>query len=283
MSAVDIAAPSTGTIWDRFVADLPVGVLLENERGEVIAANDRAARLLGLSYHDLITARRPPEWELLDDSGAPLPHPAQIADQVLRIGAPLTIPVVVTRNRVPLTRLWAEHHPVQSLSQQRILVLLQPVDTDVPHSRGLLDPLTGLPNRALLLDRLEQALTRARTLGTLATLVLVDIRRMAAVNIEHGFAQGDQLLVTLAERLRQGMRADHTVARYSGDTFAVVAEHPGGTGQAIADRVEEIAGRPLRLGRRWFRPALRTAWCTSDGQASVMSVLTKAEEQLARC
>ncbi|MCP2261411.1 diguanylate cyclase (GGDEF) domain-containing protein [Streptoalloteichus tenebrarius] len=283
MSAVRTAAPTiTGAIWDDFVADLPVGVLLQDEQGEVLAANDRAAALLGMSRQDLVDGARPPGWSACDDSGAPLPEPSALAAQVLRTSSTLSLPMVVSRDGVHHTRVWADYHPVRSRGRHRLLVLLHPVDTDLPHSRGLLDPLTGLPNRALLLDRLDQALTRARTRGTLATLVLMDVHRLAALNAEHGFRRGDELLVALAGRLRQGLRADHTVARYGGDEFAVVAEHPTGTGEAIADRAREVAARPLRIGRNRILPALRVAWCTSDGAAPVLSVLTSAEARLRR-
>ncbi|GGM66960.1 hypothetical protein GCM10012275_41790 [Longimycelium tulufanense] len=283
MSAVRTAAPTiAGASWDDFVADLPVGVLLLDDQGKVIAANDRAATLLGLSQQDLLTGTRPSGWSATDDSGASLPDSAALTAQVLRAGAPLSLPMVVSHNDDPHIRVWADYHPVRCRGRQRLLVLLHPVDTDLPHSRGLVDPLTGLPNRALLLDRLEQALTRARTRGTLATLVLMDVHRLAALNAEHGFQRGDELLVALARRLRQGLRDDHTVARYGGDEFAVVAEHPTGTGEAIADRVRELAARPLRIGRNRIQPALRVGWCTSDGTAPVLSVVTCTEAQLHR-
>lgn len=247
-------------VWDEFVSDLPVGVLLQDGNGVVLAANRLASTLLGDAL-----AR--------DDSGAPLPSCAELAAQVLRTGSPLTIPMVL-----PHAQVWADYHPITSRSQ--VLVLLRPVQSDVPHSAGLLDALTGLPGRALLLDRLDQALIRARTQGTLATLVLVDVHRMAAVNAAHGFRRGDELLAVLASRLRQGLRADYTVARYGGDSFAVVAEHPDGSGEAVAERVHELAGRAVRLGGARVRPGVRVCWATSDGDAPPHSVVAHVEERL---
>lgn len=278
MSAVNTAAPATaGTIWDELVSELPVGVLLQDDRGEVLAANSLAESLLGLSHDDLVRGSRPVGWQACDDSGAPLPQGAEMAAQVLRSSARLTVPIVVFRDGVPLARLWADFQPV---GNRRVLVLLQPVLTDVPHSRGLLDPLTGLPSRALLLDRLEQSLTRSRTNGSLTTLVLADVRRLSSVNAEFGFDTGDELLTLLAGRLRQGLRADHTVARYGGDEFAVVAEHPDGTGEAIAARVRELSERAARLGRVRLHPKVRVCWATSDGSAPVHSVVAYAEKCL---
>src|SRR5258706_5376120 len=98
----------------------------------------------------------------------------------------------------------------------------------MPHGNSLLDPCTGLPGRELLIDRLGHALTRARTHGTLVSLVLI-----------HGDA-------VLARRLRERMREDHTVARFSDEVIAIVAEHPDGSGHVIAEHVRQVADLQLR-------------------------------------
>ncbi|ROP39371.1 sensor domain-containing diguanylate cyclase [Saccharothrix texasensis] len=265
MSTVQTSTAQTTVpraVWDEFVSELPVGVLLQDGNGVVLAANPMASSLLG-------------DARALDDSGAPLPSCAELAAQVLRTGSPLTIPMAL-----PHAKVWAEYFPVETRGQ--VLVLLRPVQADVPHSAGLLDALTGLPGRALLLDRLDQALIRARTRGTLASLVLADVHRMAAVNAAHGFRRGDELLAVLAKRLRQGLRADYTVARYGGDSFAVVTEHPNGSGEAVAARVRELTGRAVRLGGERVRTGVRVCWVTSDGEAPLHSVIAHVEERLRR-
>ncbi|WP_394378512.1 GGDEF domain-containing protein [Saccharopolyspora spinosa] len=279
MSVLEVAAPSQlAPVWDELISGLTVGVLLTDERGQVLATNDVAAELMQLVKSDLLTGTR--GWQVRDDTGAPMPDWAELAGQVLRAGSPLSIPMVIARPGQPLSRIWADYHAVQVQGRSRVLMLLQSVHTDVSHSRGLLDPLTGLPGRVLLLDRLEQSLVRARSRGTLSTLVLIDVQRLAAFNAEHGFDRGDDLLTTLAGRLREGLSDEHTVARYGGDEFAVVAEHPNGTGEEIAEQAREVAGWPVRIGRKRVRPGLRVSWVTTDGQASVHSVLARAEQQL---
>ncbi|MDA3644629.1 GGDEF domain-containing protein [Saccharopolyspora indica] len=281
MSVVEVAASAQlASVWDDYISGLNVGVLLTDERGQVLATNDVAAELMQLAKSDLLTGVRPAGWRLRDDTGAAMPDWAELAGQVLRAGTPLSIPMVIARSGQPLSRIWADYHSVQVQGRRRVLILLQPVHTDVPHSRGLLDPLTGLPGRVLLLDRLEQSLVRARSRGTLSTLVLIDVQQLAAFNAEHGFDRGDDLLTTLADRLREGLSDEHTVARYGGDEFAVVAEHPSGTGETIAEQAREVAGWPLRIGRKQVRPGLRVSWVTTDGQAPVHSVLARAEQQL---
>ncbi|MFI9810928.1 GGDEF domain-containing protein [Saccharothrix variisporea] len=257
-------------VWDELVSELPVGVLLQDDRGTVLAGNRLAAALLGVPATTLPGYRLP---QARDESGAQLPTCAELAAQVLRTGAALTIPVVL-----PHARVWADIHPLSGRGQ--VLVLLRPVQQDVPHSANLLDALTGLPGRALLLDRLDQALTRARTHGTLATLVLLDVHQLAEVNRTHGFQRGDELLAVIGGRLREGLREDYTVARYGGDEFAVVAEHPNGNGEAVAARARELAGRAVRLGGTRIQPGVRVCWVTSDGDAPLHSVIAHVEERL---
>lgn len=274
------APPLDGTIWDELVAELPVGVVLQDSVGGVLAANKLAASLLGLTHRQLVHEQWPAGWTARDDSGAPLPSQSEIAEQVLRNSSVLNLPIVISRDHQPEIRVWAAYHPVRLHGEPRMLVVLHPVDTDLPRSQGLLDPLTGLPSRPLLLDRLQQALTRARTMGTLSTLVLLDVRRLATINERYGFCVGDQLLTGIADRLRAGLREDYTVARYGGDEFAVVTEHAAGTGADLAGRVHELAGRPLRIGRTRLQFGVSVSWCTSDGSAPAHQILSRAEEQL---
>ncbi|GAA2822177.1 GGDEF domain-containing protein [Saccharopolyspora taberi] len=281
MSVLEVAALSRLTpVWDELISGLTVGVLLTDHRGQVLATNDVAAELMRLSRSDLLTGNRPAGWQVRDDTGAPMPDWAELAGQVLRANSPMSTPMVIGRSGQPQSRIWVDYHAVRVQGRNRVLMLLQPVHTDMPHSRGLIDPLTGLPGRILLLDRLEQSLVRARTQGVLSTLVLVDVHQLAEFNRLHGFDRGDELLTTLAGRLREGMSDDRTVARYGGDEFAVIAEHPSGTGEEIAEQIRQTAGWPMRIGRRRVRPGLRVSWVTTDGNAPVHSVLARAEQQL---
>ncbi len=84
------------------------------------------------------------------------------------------------------------------------------------------DPLTGLPNRMMFMDRLEQALIRARRNATLVGVLFVDLDRFKRVNDTLGHAIGDQLICEMARRLRSTVRADDIVARLGGDEFVVV-------------------------------------------------------------
>jgi len=275
----------TGTaesIWADVVGELPVGMLLHNAEGAVLAHNTRAADLLGLTSAQLRSGALPAGWRIVAENGAALPTSAELADQLQRTGSATAMPIRVSSNGIRHTRLWAKYYPVSRAGERLVLVLLQPVNTDVGRSHGLLDPLTELPNATLVLDRLDQALLRARTRGTLVSVVLLDICGMSAINTEFGFTRGDDLLTVLAGRLRQGLRADHTVARYGGDEFLVIAEHTEGTGASIAARATELIERSVRLDGRRISPITRVGWVTSDGNNPVHSVITHLESRIAR-
>ena len=86
------------------------------------------------------------------------------------------------------------------------------------------DPLTGLANRALFSDRLDNALARADRLGSSIAVALIDLDDFKNVNDSLGHAAGDRLLVQLSERLRGQLRAEDTAARLGGDEFAALLE-----------------------------------------------------------
>jgi diguanylate cyclase (GGDEF)-like protein/PAS domain S-box-containing protein len=113
--------------------------------------------------------------------------------------------------------------------------------------QALHDPLTRLPNRALLMDRLAHALEAAHLRSSWTAVVFLDLDRFKLVNDSYGHATGDELLRELAERLRATARIDDTVARFGGDVFVVVREnvHDRREAEALGDdlltAVHEVA------------------------------------------
>ena len=119
------------------------------------------------------------------------------------------------------------------------------------------DPLTGLPNRALLMDRLEHALVRSRRRNAVLGLLLLDLDRFKVVNDSLGHQAGDELLVQVGERMAAALDPGDTLARFGGDEFTVLVEdvaRPVAV-TALARRLLAalqkpftLAGRPVHIG-----------------------------------
>jgi diguanylate cyclase (GGDEF)-like protein/PAS domain S-box-containing protein len=116
--------------------------------------------------------------------------------------------------------------------------------------QALHDPLTGLPNRLLLMDRARQALARLHRSDTVVALLFIDLDKFKAVNDNLGHEVGDALLRSVSERLAELMRDSDTVARLGGDEFVILAEEIEGDGEAVAlaERVLDALDRPFSLG-----------------------------------
>jgi diguanylate cyclase (GGDEF)-like protein/PAS domain S-box-containing protein len=122
--------------------------------------------------------------------------------------------------------------------------------------QALHDPLTGLPNRALGLDRIAKALDRARRAGTRVAVLALDLDRFGVVNDSVGPDLGDVVLVEVAERLQVALRSGDTAARLSGDEFAVVCDDVRDEGEAVgvAERVLDALTEPVLLDGRVVVP-----------------------------
>ena len=115
--------------------------------------------------------------------------------------------------------------------------------------QALHDPLTGLPNRTLLLDSLRQALSRARRRGTKLALLFLDLDRFKVVNDSLGHAVGDRLLVDVADRIMQVIRPGDTATRFGGDEFVVLCEDVTDERDArsVAERMNEALRAPFQI------------------------------------
>lgn len=116
------------------------------------------------------------------------------------------------------------------------------------------DPLTGLPNRLLLNDRLATALPRAERHGTQLAVLFLDLDRFKEVNDSQGHPAGDQLLRAVAQRLEIGLRKSDTLTRLGGDEFVLLAEEIGSAADAenIARKLLKELAVPFDIENRSF-------------------------------
>ena len=118
--------------------------------------------------------------------------------------------------------------------------------------RAIRDPLTGLANRGLLEERLRGALARDARSGECSAVLFLDLDRFKEVNDTHGHGVGDEVLCTVADRLRAVVRPSDTVARLGGDEFVVLVERASDEAvDALVPRVREVVTLPMEAhGRR---------------------------------
>lgn len=117
------------------------------------------------------------------------------------------------------------------------------------HHMAYHDSLTGLPNRALLADRLERSIAAAQRAGTRLAVMFLDLDRFKTINDSLGHATGDFLLKEVASRLCHAVRASDTVARLGGDEFVVLVPGAGTLEECsqVGDKIIEVLGAPVRF------------------------------------
>jgi diguanylate cyclase (GGDEF)-like protein/PAS domain S-box-containing protein len=131
--------------------------------------------------------------------------------------------------------------------------------------QALTDPLTGLPNRALLHDRLAGALTRLnRRRGTVGVLFL-DLDRFKVINDSLGHQAGDELLRAVGQRVAASLRAEDTLARFGGDELVVVVEHADRNDVvALGQRLLATVSEPVQLRDLVLTPTASIGIATAD-------------------
>ena len=220
-------------------------VVVADVTGRVAMLNASASRLLGVPQDQLLGRPLVQAIRLVDErtgSGVDLPRLCEVSgEQTPRPQAPVCV-LAADGSRKPVDVSMATVRLPDGLPIGCVYVL-----TDVSARRAweqqlawqaTHDALTGLPNRALLADRLGHALARARRGSTLVGVALLDLDEFKPVNDRMGHAAGDALLQRVAARAREVLRETDTLARLGGDEFAVVLAE-----QASADGIETTLQR----------------------------------------
>ncbi len=147
------------------------------------------------------------------------------------------------------------------------------------------DPITGLPNRWGLDDRLAQAAAQARQHTLPLSVMFLDLDNFKQVNDTYGHSFGDLLLSAVATRLSSGVREGDTVARWGGDEFVVVLPDSGDTSELVtlAERLLTCIGEPFSLGGHWIstNASIGIDVCV-DGLANASDLIKNADLALYR-
>jgi diguanylate cyclase (GGDEF)-like protein/PAS domain S-box-containing protein len=248
-------------------------VIATDTSGAITFLNPAAERITGRSAHDLAGV---PLARVVDLDGAARTHGAcriHCRDGAVRPAEATMVPLLDEGGRtIGQVVVCRDVGPVLALSQ-------------VLSHHAEHDPLTGLSNRRALLLRLEAAVTDALRDGHTTAVAFLDIDGMKQVNDTHGHAAGDELLVSVAGRLRASVRGADTVARLGGDEFVVLlarVESPGDA-DALMRALRRALAAPHRLtsGEVRVGASVGLAWCPDHG-GTPADLLSRADRAMYR-
>jgi diguanylate cyclase (GGDEF)-like protein/PAS domain S-box-containing protein len=272
---------------DRFqslAAALPLGILSADARGSVVFCNHAAEQIFNLSADRLVGRG----WE-----SAIHPHDQlevlTASSQVIAHRLPQQ---VVFRVDTAMFARWAHAKFVPLGGPVGTTGWIATVDdiTDRRRAESQLahqathDPLTKLPNRLLLEDRLRQASARLRRDADSVSVLFIDLDGFKGINDTLGHRAGDGVLVEIARRLRGVVRDVDTVARFAGDEFVVVCESIGQAEIAmVRARIARVISQPLMIdGRPVEVGASIGVTTTSDPETGVEELLARADQDMYR-
>ncbi len=151
--------------------------------------------------------------------------------------------------------------------------------------QALHDPLTGLANRVLLLDRIRHAVESAARRRTWAVVLFMDLDFFKAVNDASGHSAGDRLLLDVARRLQRAVRPEDTIARLGGDEFVVLCEdvaNPAEEGLTVARRIIDMFEEPFTVSGRAVPVAASIGVAPAGTSDTADALLTRADHVMYR-
>ena len=176
---------------------------------------------------------------------------------------------------------FAEHASL-ALNDASALDAVNQAYADALH-RATHDELTGLPNRALVLDRLANAMMRAARNNKQVCVLFIDVDRFKGINDSLGHSIGDEVLVRVSDRLRAAVRPGDTVGRLSGDEFVVVCEDVEPPDAVhVAERIADDVSEPIKLYGRDLVLTVSVGVATASKQSSAEDVLRDADVAMYR-
>jgi diguanylate cyclase (GGDEF)-like protein/PAS domain S-box-containing protein len=232
------------------------GVVVRDATGAITFSNAAAFRIFGRPPDQLAGTEPPGEVRRLREDGTPMPDDEVPNIAAQRRGAPIRN-VMMGLARADGYVRWLLVDAVPIKDDRGTVTQVVSSFTDVTdrkkaelelEKQTFHDQLTGLANRSLLVDRLEQGIRTARRLGTPLALLVMDLDRFKDVNDGFGHAAGDLLLRDAARRITLDLRDTDTIARLGGDEFAVVLPGAAREGAGhVAQKVVAALQRPFEI------------------------------------
>ncbi|MBP0599519.1 diguanylate cyclase [Herbaspirillum sp. LeCh32-8] len=203
----------------------------------------------------------------------PLRRAAALADKMTRGEIPLSPLPVVRRDEVGHL----------TMAFNGLLTRLKMHQSELQHQAHH-DVLTGLPNRVMLADRMEEALARASRLSSGIAVLFLDLDGFKPINDKLGHKAGDQVLQEVARRLRQVARRSDTLARVGGDEFVLLATDLGepleNGARALAEKCIAAVSEPLWLASAQFHLGVSVGIAVCEGCCGADSLLQAADKAM---
>ncbi len=283
---------------ERVLETMVEGLCITDDEGRILFANEGAEEILDMPAEELVGRLATDEalsrgrWRRHGRDGDARGKEEMAVHQALATGEavhgvehllkrPEKESKVISVNAAPLRGAAGETEGVvlslRDVTQQRQL------EAELER-KALYDPLTGLPNRSLFLDRLDQAVARSSREHDQFAILFVDLDRFKEVNDSLGHAAGDQVLRRVAERIRSVFRDEDTVARMGGDEFTVLVEGFEGRDelQAAVDRLMESLEPPHHIQGQEFHLPASVGVVLSEGDEDPDHLIRHADKAMYR-
>ncbi len=248
----------------QLLRQLHTAIVVHAPDTRILYSNPRASALLGIEEERLSGMLAiDPAWRFVDEQGVSLTVDQYPVSRVLADGKPLETLVLGVRDgdtgsaRWLLVYAFAEFDAGGAIKQ--VVVNFDDISPrkqaeEKIHHLAFFDPLTGLPNRRLLLDRLQAALAASSRNGCYGAVLFIDLDRFKTINDVLGHGMGDQMLIEVAGRIVACVRDSDTVARLGGDEFVVVLsdidadiETASQKTALVADKIRQALGIGYQL------------------------------------
>jgi diguanylate cyclase (GGDEF)-like protein/PAS domain S-box-containing protein len=261
----------------------PIGMAILDAEGRYLDLNGGFERILGLRAPSIV-GHRFAEFTHPDD----LTRDSELLDQLATGGLPFyqvqkryidaagdTVWCRVTVSEVPVdgtptdARFVAQIEDITEFRRAK----------DLLERKALYDPLTGLANRTLLLDRLAHALAGHLRRDTTVAVLFFDVDHFNLVNDSLGHEAGDALLAVIGQRVQGAVRAGDTVARLGGDEFVVVLENiaTAAAAERVAELVTSAVQSPITVAGHEVVPTISVGLAVADRDVTAESLVRDAD------